>query len=434
MPKTGSILYLVLRSFLRQGAKVFVSRHGITGLENFPKHKPVLLISNHQNAMLDPVLICYFSPKQLHWLTRADIFKNGLVKKLLHNFNMMPVYRERDGVGNMRDANTKIFEECYDRLEHHAVVSMFPEGTHRGKKQLIPFKKGLGRLAFGALESKPNMHDLVILPVGLDYSDFYEYHPEILIKFGKPIEVEKWRSVYQVDSAKAIAELMDEARSALSDLMIDVQKDELYDAIIQSRELCFELSNSRKLSEQFDFYQKFIKAFERDSRAEEMGVKIIELNSICKENGFTTSSMSASKPKANMMALILGFFTPVYLLARILFLPIEKPIDIFIKNKIKDPLFKNSLRKALWTFLVPIYLGIISIPIKLFTHCSWLEWCIGLLGILLAGRIAIGWLRAYRKFQSTNRWLSFQSKNSEKKKNLESLKKECSDYILSISK
>lgn len=434
MPKTGSILYLALRPFLRQGAKVFVRRHEITGLENFPMHNPVLLISNHQNAMLDPVLICFFAPKQLHWLTRADIFKNGLVKKLLHNFNMMPVYRERDGLGNMRDANTKIFEECYDRLEHHAVISMFPEGTHRGKKQLMPFKKGLGRLAFGALESKPNMHDLVILPVGLDYSDFYDYHPELLIKFGKPIEVDKWRSVHQQDPAKAIAGLMEEARAALSDLMVDVRKDELYDAIFQSRELCFELSGSRRLSKQFDFYQKFIKGFEADSRALEMNAQLIELNSMCAEHGFSTSSISASKAKANFMALILGFFTPIYLLARILFLPIEKPVEIFIKNKIKDPLFKNSLRMALWTFLVPIYLGIISIPIKLFIPCTWLQWSIGLVGILISGRIAIGWIRAYRKFQSTNRWLAFQSKYSEKKNKLESLKKECSDYILSISK
>jgi hypothetical protein len=63
------------------------------------------------------------------------------------------------------------------------------------------------------------------------------------------------------------------------------------------------------------------------------------------------------------MALVLGFLTPIYLLARILFLPIEKPIDIFIKNKIKDPLFNNSLRMALWTFLVPIVHGLFMISL-----------------------------------------------------------------------
>ena len=55
---------------------------------------------------------------------------------------MLPVYRERDKVEGMFDKNDQIFKECYARIASGAVIALFPEGTHRGRKQLFQFKKG----------------------------------------------------------------------------------------------------------------------------------------------------------------------------------------------------------------------------------------------------------------------------------------------------
>ena len=69
----------------------------IDGLANIPKNKPLLLLSNHQNALLDILLITTQWPVRMWYLARADIFKNALLRKLFTYLQMMPIYRMRDG-------------------------------------------------------------------------------------------------------------------------------------------------------------------------------------------------------------------------------------------------------------------------------------------------------------------------------------------------
>ncbi|MBL0315430.1 MAG: 1-acyl-sn-glycerol-3-phosphate acyltransferase [Flavobacteriales bacterium] len=99
------------------------------------------LLANHQNAMLDPLMVCLASKNQLHWLTRADIFRKPSMNWLLRKINMLPVYRERDRVADLAKKTQETFDECYAGMKPNSVICIFPEGTHRGKKQLVPLKK-----------------------------------------------------------------------------------------------------------------------------------------------------------------------------------------------------------------------------------------------------------------------------------------------------
>lgn len=379
----------------------------IRGLENFPKDKPIILISNHQNAMLDPVLLCVFMPRQLHWLTRADVFKKGLVEKFLHRLNMMPVYRERDGVDDLRLKNQLVFEECFRRLSSGAAIAMFPEGTHRGKKQLIPFKKGLSRLAFGAYSA--GVEDLQIVPIGLDYSGFYDYHPEFSIRIGHAIDVKQYAN--DTDVASAMNRLLSDAKTALSNLMVDAQYEEHYETIVGMRGLVMSLSPSKSFGGAFDFYMAFTKKWENknDQKLNQTAKEYLEISS---RFAIDDLESDVTVSKQNLRLIALGIFLPIYLWGRSFYAPLERWIEGFIKKVVKDLLFKNSLRLAFFTFLAPLYTLVIAVGLALVLDWSFITTLCIIALQLIVGRLAIFWLRMYHRWRKGNRMIKWRNSSS----------------------
>ena len=54
----------------------------VYGKENIPKKGPLLFIGNHQNALLDAILIPTTTNRNIHFLTRASAFKNKIASEL----------------------------------------------------------------------------------------------------------------------------------------------------------------------------------------------------------------------------------------------------------------------------------------------------------------------------------------------------------------
>lgn len=383
----------------------------IAGVENFPHDQPVILISNHQNAMLDPVLICVFTPKQLHWLARADVFKNPFIRKILYRINMMPVYRERDGMENIREENQKVFEECFRRLDKNAVVAIFPEGGHRGKKQLSSFKKGLGRLSFGGMDFL-NGKDIAILPVGLDYSGYYDYHPEFFLEIGKPISINPYYQKSKFDYNAAMTELIADSTRALQSLMIDLKKDEYYEWGIKMRELVMSTAGQSSFEAQFKHYRTFTKRAERDGFFEANLQSIADYYAINEANRLDELENNVTEGKQWGRLVLLGFLLPVYLLARSFYLPVERFVEGFVKKNIKDLLFKNSIRMAFFTFLGPIYTSVVFSIFAAFLGWTLSTTLLIIALTMVAGRLAIAWLRIYNRWLKGNRWLRWNKNNT----------------------
>lgn len=419
MSSKASILYGILRPMVELGARIFMKRMAILGKENFPKNKPVILISNHQNAMLDPVLICVFTPRQLHWLTRADVFKNDVVRYILSRLNMLPVYRERDGVGELKNKNEAVFDECYKRLSRKAVIAMFPEGTHRGKKQLIDFKKGLARLAYGALQANDANKDLVILPVGLDYSGFYDYHPEFILNIGKPVKAADYFDKEGKDLALSMNRLLGDAREALSKLMLDVKEDEDYEVVVGLRELVMSMAPDHRLRHEFPYYLRFSKKYENAASKEiirKSAKAYLEISSRFQVDDLESRTTPA---RQNARFIFLGLFLPVYLASRILFLPVERFIESFIRKKVKDMLFKNSLRMAFFTFVSPLYAIFIAFILSWVFGWTWVVSLCIIAGLFVCGRIAVAWVRMYHRWRKGRRWLKWMRSSSEDRRTWE---------------
>ena len=185
-----------------------------------PKDKPILFLGNHQNALLDPLIMAVTSGRYAHFLTRAQVFKKPFVVKVLKALQLIPVYRVRDGWKNISN-NNAIFSQCISLLNNNDAVTIFPEGSHNLKRTVRPLSKGFTRIVLGVLEENPSS-DLQLIPVGLNYKDAVACPDEAMVNFGKPILVSKY---LLENKNEAINNLKTDIHQALTKLTTHIESD-----------------------------------------------------------------------------------------------------------------------------------------------------------------------------------------------------------------
>lgn len=222
-----SKLWQLIWFFAKIALKLFYKKIIIEGKENIPKNCPIIFASNHQNALMDPLAILYASNRQVVFAARADMFKNKTVAKILNFLKIIPIFRMKDGKENLQK-NDITFNLSIKILENNRSICLFPEATHNDKRQLLPHKKAIPKLAFLAEEKNNFNLDIKIVPIGIYYSDYSKIGSTLYIKIGKCISVKDYKTEYYENPLTAINllknNLFDESRK----LVIDIQNDEYY--------------------------------------------------------------------------------------------------------------------------------------------------------------------------------------------------------------
>ncbi len=193
------IWYNIVKIYIRTGLFLFHKKIIVNGLNNIPRKGAVLFVSNHKNALIDPLLIATTATRTIHFLTRASAFKIKFVKWLLSTINMLPIYRMRDGKETLTK-NEEIFKKCYAILSKKKTLLIFPEGTHDLKRLIRPLSKGFTRIAFGTLEHNPDL-ELQIVPVGLNYTEATLFGESASIYYGKPILVNPFFNINDINAS-----------------------------------------------------------------------------------------------------------------------------------------------------------------------------------------------------------------------------------------
>lgn len=188
--KRFGFLYLVLKSFIRLGLYFYFRVRKIFGLDKIPQDRPVLLLSNHQNALLDVLLITSRYPRPMHYLARSDVFKRKWIGAFLRNLQMHPAFRLRDGYEKL-SGNYKTFEEVAEVLRQREHVLLFPEASHCLDRRVRPLNKGFTRLLVSTLKEQPDL-DLVIVPVGQNYTAPLQAGESSHIHIGEPLDLQAW--------------------------------------------------------------------------------------------------------------------------------------------------------------------------------------------------------------------------------------------------
>lgn len=242
-----SLGYEILRPIARIVYRATYKNITVNGIENIPLNEPVILAPNHQNALDDALsLILTNSKFQPVFLARADIFKNKIIARILNFLKIGPVYRIRDGKDSL-DKNKEVFDNSVRVLANNKILCLFPEAQHVGMKSMVSHKKAVPRIVFIAARQTNFSLNIKIVPVGINYSHYYNFRRRIVVNFGEPLSSANYYQMYNTEGeVKASSELRNDLFNAVEKLVVHVPDKKMYDLYeqgfeIASREACNKL-------------------------------------------------------------------------------------------------------------------------------------------------------------------------------------------------
>lgn len=373
-----SFSYTIFFWLVRLGLKIYLGRWKTVGNQEIPK--PALYTSNHQNALMDTLVITTeVWDRQLSFIARSDIFKGKLAGRFLRGLNMLPIFRPRDKV-NIVEQNKVTFSEVIRRLEAGGTVKIFPEGNHDEPRRLRPLKKGFARMAFWTAEAVDFETNLYIVPIGTYYSAPQKIGTDVLVQYGKPISIAPYKELYETNKAKAIRQLVRDLSEGLKPLMIHIESKEHYEAIELLRKLARKKVQAAHqfegdiLVRNFQSDKYIIAECKRMIQEDEVAFKEIANNILTYKKGIDQYNLSDDlfeKQQHAIGAILLRLIglmiaLPIYIYA---FVNSVLPYIILKKrflNRVKDPVFYATIAFTAGLFLFPIVWMVQGIPVGYF--------------------------------------------------------------------
>ena len=318
--------YYFIKVWVKSALYLFFGKIKVTGLHNIPKDKPVLFLPNHQNALLDILLLVVDCNRKPYFLTRSDVFKNTFLKTIFNFFQMIPIYRIRDGRKSLKN-NKEVFDICSNLLEKNEAIVIFPEANHNLKRRVRPLNKGFTRIIVNTLTKNPKL-DIRLVPVGLNYKNAEIFPDQAALYYGKDIAVQE---VYDAENhTSSVLQIKNKISERLKTLTTHIENEAFYDNIVGQLDML-----------EVEYLNP-----------EHVNTTIRNLDAV--ENGKKLNSRLSFISK-----LFKGVFTllnaPVLLLWRAL-----------LKPKVWEPEFMGTLRFAFALLVYPIYFIVLFAMVTLF--------------------------------------------------------------------
>jgi 1-acyl-sn-glycerol-3-phosphate acyltransferase len=182
----------------------------ITGKNQIPFSAPLLIAVNHQNALVDSLIVAWVMPRRIAMTAKATLRENPLIALLFRVLGVVPLRRVSDEVRDSsglpadRSRNAGAFREILKLLEQRGAVLIFPEGKSHNEVGLEPLKTGLARLALQARD-KSSIKGVTILPLGLVFEDKGVPGTIAGVHVGEAIEMDSWPNADCVALTEEIA-------------------------------------------------------------------------------------------------------------------------------------------------------------------------------------------------------------------------------------
>jgi len=228
-------IYRIFRAYLRFVHDRFFYRKVYSiGKENIPPDgTPVLVVSNHQNCLCDPLgVVVAFKDRKPSVLVRADVFAlHPLVNKILRKMGLLPAYRLTFDGEESLGKNKEVFDVSGKELVGGRTILLYPEGAHQDKHWLGDFSFGYTKMAFEAAERDDFQTEIFILPCCNHYSGYYDIQNDFLIKFGMPISIKPYYELYKTKPRTAQREVNALVREQMTGMMLNVTDLDNYRAI-----------------------------------------------------------------------------------------------------------------------------------------------------------------------------------------------------------
>ena len=379
-----SLGYSFVRNFfVRPLLFFFYKKIDIIGANDVPDSGPVIFTPNHQNALMDALAILCTKDRQPVFVARADIFQKPLIIAILHFLRILPIYRKRDG-GNSSDNNQETFDMIVKVLRSKHAVGVMPEGTHNEIKRLRTLQKGIFKLAMQVQEEHGNIPTVKIIPVGIEYTSTNKFRSDLIVNYGKAIELSDFYDLYVKNPARAFKQMQDTLSEKMKEGMINIDNEQHYSEIERMRVLYQNQSahhlglDCRKAEHRLQAQQKIIASLQTYDQAnpKEMSVlcdmvkKYLNIIKKYELDDWTIERQPFSMAGLLGRCLLIFVGLPVWITGMIFNYIPYKLSDVF-SRKVKDPQFVSSVQFVTGLVLYPLYYLIMIVLLVILVPCIW---------------------------------------------------------------
>ncbi len=209
------MFYKILRFFIRQGLHWYISdldakdfdKHGLAG--------PSIIVSNHPNSLFDALVLAAYSPGEIRYLVRGDLFRNPIIDIVLRKLYMLPIYKKSDDP-EYAVKNDFTYDACIRFLDEGKHILIFPEGRSDNLWKLRPFMNGgITMLLERAYQSDI---PLQIQPYVLNYSSFRFVPKAMGINVLEAVDSTEFIEERQVKTTIVIQELRERILANMTEL------------------------------------------------------------------------------------------------------------------------------------------------------------------------------------------------------------------------
>lgn len=381
--------------------RIFFRHIYISGKENIPKDKPVLLASNHSNSFLDGVVLHKTLNRIMKVFVRGDVFNHPVANKALRQMRLFPIFRMRDARNNPKLAskkNAESMDEAFRYFEKKYAVLIFSEAAASMAKTLLPIKKGTASIALDMESRSKRTFDLHIVPTGVNYTFFKGLRKDVIVQYGKPIRVQDYMDDWENNPSETVNQLTADVEHAMREQIICLErKDQLAES-----EMLLEVARNEIKHHPLLQHRKKQERFNMEKSAAKMA------NEVFKEENRESSAAKAANRYIDLLRDhglkdigFARFYFPVFkVILSVLLFPfalvglLSNGLCWLISWKLADKLTKNS------AFYDSIHLGIqmatallLSIGFLILTAFLFGlgQAVLMLTGILLCGVTAVIW-------------------------------------------
>ncbi len=378
---------------------------------------------------MDGILVGSYLTQAIHFLMRADMFKNPVAAFCLRELNVSPVYRLEEGLENVHK-NLETFKAIYEILKKNGNYVVFSEGLCVQEKRLQKLRKGTARMAFGA-EVQHDL-DVYVVPVGINYTYPAKFRKEVMINFHDPFRIKDLKDLYNLNQAKALLAFNEKVETGLKEQVIIIENPE--DDWVAEQLLVMARNNFV-----LPFFKWMFRSDERRLLEKAVSEKINHISRTSKETLHLlekkirtyTDLLKTNRLKdeniarkldyglIRYLAVILGL--PLFIVGYIAnLIPYVVP-RLICNTQIKDLRFYSSVYIGIGTILYLIYFPVTLILMGVFA--GWTGFFLGLL-IPLLGYLVLFYQEVFKERYHTLRFSITKLKNRALIKELHSLRED----------
>jgi len=206
------MIYAFIKVLVRISTAIFFKKIVVVGRAYMPKGGPAIIVANHPNTLMDPLLVALLAEQRIGFVANAGLFSNSFLVAFFRYFHVIPIFRKKDVAPGEKPNNEQAFAQCHAYLQLGGTFLIFPEGSSHYEINLREIKTGTARIAL----SYAGPGDVQIIPVALDYSDAIQFRSMVRVTISKPIMVSAYKEDQQRNEAEAVDALTDDIRKALA--------------------------------------------------------------------------------------------------------------------------------------------------------------------------------------------------------------------------